>query len=205
MRFVLAAASAMLAVVITSSAVADPRSDLIDGMTKCAAITDGTARLACYDALNPTLKAAQAQAPAAVAPSPPSTVAANPPPFNPYRPLGVPQTEQIKPEQFGGENLAPPPPPPPPPGHEAEAPAAAEPQALDSITVGVTDYSYNPYDKFLVILDNGQIWQQLESDSGRAHFSKGGKNSVTISRGFMGSYNIAINDGGAVFKVKRLK
>ncbi len=52
------------------------------------------------------------------------------------------------------------------------------------------DYSFNPYDKFLVVLDNGQIWQQLESDSGiKAPFHKGEKNTVTISRGFIGSYN----------------
>ena len=40
---------------------------------------------------------------------------------------------------------------------------------------------------------------------GKARFEKGGKNTVTISRGFIGSYNMVINDGGAVYKVKRLK
>lgn len=196
-------AAALFAVVVTSPAVADPRQDLIDDMAKCATVHDGTARLACYDALNPAVMAAQNQTPAAPAAGAPPTVAANPPTFDPYRPLGVPSSEQIKPDQFGGENLAP---PAPPPGREAQAPAAPEPQTLDSITIGVTDYSYNPYDKFLVILDNGQIWRQSESDtSAKAHFSKGEKNSVTISRGFLGSYNLVINDGGTVYKVKRLK
>jgi hypothetical protein len=199
-------AAVLLAAAMVSPAAADPRQDLIDGVAKCATIGDGTARLACYDALNPALKAAQSQPPAAPAAGTPPTVAANPPTFDPYRPLGVPATEQIKPEQFGGENLAPPPPPPPPPGHVAEAPAPAEPQTLDSITVGVTDYSYNPYDKFIVILENGQIWQQIESDSGgKARFMKGEKNTVTISRGFMGSYNFQINDASTTYKVKRLK
>jgi hypothetical protein len=202
-----AAAAVLFVVALAAPAAADPRSDLVDGMTKCAAIGDGPARLACYDALNPALKAAQAEPPASVAAAvPPAPVAANPPAFDPYRKLGVPTEEQVKPDQFGGEHLAPPPPPPPPPGQVAQAPAPAAPEAVDSITAGVTDYSFNPYDKFLVILDNGQIWQQLESDEGiKARFSKGGKNTVAISRGLIGSYNMQINDGSAIYKVKRLK
>ena len=37
-----------------------------------------------------------------------------------------------------------------------------------------------------------------------ARFVKGGKNGAVISRGFIGSYNITINDGPA-FKVRRVK
>ncbi len=79
------------------------------------------------------------------------------------------------------------------------------PEALESITATVTDYSFNPYDKFVVFLDNGQIWKQLESDTGvKARFAKGGKNTVVISRGLIGSYNMNINDG-PTYKVKRVK
>jgi hypothetical protein len=204
MRFALAAAAAVLAVALASPAVADPRAELIDGMAKCAAIGDGPARLACYDALNPALKAAQAEPPAPVA------AAATPPPvadnrawYDPDRIFGVPTRDQTTPQQFGGENLAP---PAPPPGQKPEVAANQPPPSLDSITVGVTDYSFNPYDKFIVVLDNGQIWQQIESDTGvKARFQRGGKNTVTISRGFIGSYNLQVNDGSAEYKVKRLK
>ncbi len=79
------------------------------------------------------------------------------------------------------------------------------PPELDSITATVQDYSFNPYGKFIVVLDNGQIWQQLESDSDIAHFMKSQKNTVTISRGFIGSYNLVVNDSSVLFKVRRLK
>ncbi len=149
------------------------------------------------------MKAAQAEPrptpPAATPPAPPAETADNRAWYDPSRIFGVSPKQQTTPQQFGGENLDA---PPPPPGTPA---AAAPPPALDSITAGVSDYSFNVYDKFLVILDNGQIWQQLPSDSGKARFDKNGKNTVTISRGFIGSYNLVVNDSSLLFKVKRLK
>jgi hypothetical protein len=55
-----------------------------------------------------------------------------------------------------------------------------------------------------VFLEGGQVWRQLEADSGRANFRRSG-NTVTISRGLIGSYNMQINGSNAVFKVKRVK
>lgn len=217
------AASALLPL----AAHADPRQDLVDGMARCAVVNDSVDRLACYDALYPQLKAAQAPAPfvavgappaaAPAAPSmapppasmpaaaPPAVATAAPPPadnrpwYDPGRILGVSPNQQTTPEQFGGENLLPPKPAP------GEVAVNQPPAALDSISTTVRDWSFNPYDKFMVVLDNGQIWQQIESDSGKARFIKGAKNTVVISRGFIGSYNMSINDSGAIFKVKRLK
>lgn len=220
----LAATAAVLLVPL--AAHADPRQDVIDGMAKCAVINDSIDRLSCYDSLFPAVRAAQREAPSvATAPAPfvaaappgaadtapaaPPVAAApaaatpavvdNRPWYSPSRILGVAPTEQTKPDQFGGENLAP---PPPPPGQVA---ANEPPPEIDSITATVRDYSFNPYDKFIVVLDNGQIWQQLESDSGLARFMKGEKNSVTISRGMLGSYNLVVNDASILFKVRRLK
>lgn len=194
------------------AAHAGPRDDLVAGMAKCAGVADNAARLSCYDALNPALKAAQAEPAAAAVSAPPvqsamapaaAPVAGAPPPdksawYDPFHVFGTSPRQQVRPEQFGAEDLAP---PPPPPGQ----PAPAEPQALDSITATVAEYTFSPFGKFLVILDNGQIWQQLQNDTGLAHFSKGHKNTVTIDRGVMGSYNLLINDSSATFKVKRLK
>ena len=53
-----------------------------------------------------------AMAPAAPAAAPPAAAADNRPWYDPGRILGVTPDAQTKPEQFGGENLAPPPPPP---------------------------------------------------------------------------------------------
>ncbi|MEI9889134.1 MAG: hypothetical protein WDN08_22040 [Rhizomicrobium sp.] len=203
-------------VILPQTASAGSRDDVIAGMARCAAVAENAARLACYDALNPAVKAAQAEppAPATAAPPPiaavpPPAVATVPPPpaetadnrswYDPGRIFGVSPRQQTTPEQFGSENLNAPPPP-------AGAPATpAPPAALDSITAGVTDYSFNYSNKFLVILDNGQIWQQLPGDADRARFNRNGKNTVTIERGLFGSYNLTINDSSQTFKVKRLK
>ena len=189
--------------IIPSAAGAGPRDELVDGMAKCAVLADSAARLACYDALSPMVKAAQTEPPA----PPVAEVPAPPAPadtrawYDPSRIFGVSPRQQTKPEQFGGENLDV---PPPPPGTPA-TPQNTPPPALDSITAAVTDYAFDPYDKFIVFLDNGQVWKQLEGDTGiKARFVKGGTNTVVISRGFMGSYNITINDGPA-YKVRRVK
>ena len=67
----------------------------------------------------------------------------------------------------------------------------------------MTDYSFNPFGKFIVFLDNGQVWREIDSDP--AHFSKGGTNTVTIERGMMSSYNMHINGGNHTYKVTRVK
>jgi hypothetical protein len=200
MKIICAAAVAAF-MSIPMAADAGPREDLVDGVAKCATVTDNTARLACYDALTPVVKAAEAAPPA---PSPPApTASAAPgdatPWYDPFHVFGTSPSQQVRPEQFGAENLAP---PPPPPGQPAAAPA--EPLALDNITAGVSDYSFNPFGKFVVFLDNGQIWRQLDGDGGKAHF-KPGKNAITISRGILDTYDLTVNDGVATFKVKRVK
>jgi hypothetical protein len=183
--------------ILPIAATAGPSEDLVAGMAKCAAVADNTVRLACYDALAPQLKAAQTP----VAP-PAAEAAENRPWYDPGRIFGTSPSQQTKPEQFGAENLAPPPPPPPKPG---EAPPPPEPEALDSITAKVTDYALNPYGRFVVFLDNGQVWRQLEGDTDRAHFRKNGGETVVISRGMLGSYNLVVNDAGPAFKVHRVK
>lgn len=180
-------------IVVSADAYAGPQDDLISGMAKCAAVADNAQRLACYDALAPQLKAAQ---------SAPPEISDNRPWYDPGRIFGVSPSAQTTPEQFGGEALAPPPPPPARPG---EPPPPAPPVPLDSITAKLTDYAYNPYGRAVVFLDNGQIWQQLQGDTDRAHFKKGETNTVVISRGALGSYNMVINDAGSAIKVQRVK
>jgi len=184
-------------VMMPAAAAAGPSEDLVSGMAKCAAVADNTARLACYDALAPQLKAVQAQPP-----SPPAQAADNRSWYDPDRIFGTSPSAQTRPEQFGGENLAPPPPPPPRPGEVAPP---AEPEAIESITAKVTDFALNPYGRFVVFLDNGQVWKQVEGDTDQAHFRKNGGDTVVLSRGIFGSYNLVINDSGTAFKVRRIK
>ena len=198
---------AVLAVFLLASfpAHAGANDDTIAAIGKCATVTDNTARLACYDTVAGQLKAVEA------APQPqaaPAQTAATAPPAakeNEESWFGIASwfgsdkvspAAQTTPQQFGSENL---PPPPAAPG----APPPVEP--LDRIMATVTDFAYSPYGRFVVFLDNGQVWQQLEGDTDRAHFSKSKKDLVTISRGLLGSYNLVIGDHSGLFKVKRIK
>ena len=79
-------------------------------------------------------------------------------------------------------------------------------EEIDSITAGLTEVSFTPFGQFIIFLDNGQVWRQLQGDGDRAHFNKNPKdNHVTISHGSLGSYNMTINDSDKLFKVTRIK
>jgi hypothetical protein len=175
---------------------------VLEALGKCAGLADDKARLACYDALAPQVKDALGAPPAAVG-------STQPPPtqeqqkswfgFDVGNIFGTAPAQQTTPQQFGSDKL--PAPPPPPPGT-----APAQPPVIDSITAGVTDYAINPFGKFIVFLDNGQVWKQEQGDADRAQFRKNPKdNKVSISRGFIGSYNMTLNDSEKVYKVTRVK
>jgi len=196
MRFRLALVLAAIAGALPARA-APPVQDILEAMGRCAAIADDHARLACYDGVSPRVKDALA--------TPPAALPGNRPPsteeqrswfgFDLGSLFGASPAQQTTPQQFGSDKL--------PEIHAKEDTAAA---TVDSITAGVTDVAYTPFGKFIVFLDNGQVWRQIEGDSDHATFRKPAKvNKVTINRGFIGSYNLMINDSERVFKVTRVK
>jgi len=98
--------------------------------------------------------------------------------------------------EFGAERI---------PAGRPMAGEAPKPEPLDHITANVVRVDYNGNGRFVVTLDNGQVWRQIDGDSSEAHFGKDKSYVVTISRGFMGSYNLVISGQTALFKVKRVK
>jgi len=180
---------------LSGPALADPRADVLQGMNKCSAIADDKARLTCYDALKPQLQAALA-APPTVAKKDDSSW------FGLDHIFGGDEHPQTEPKQFGSERL--------PPAEQAKVnpppPEEARVQEIDSISAKVTDYALTPTGRFIVFLDNDQVWQQIEGDTYKAHFKKNpGDNTVVISRAFLGSYAMKVNDLNQVYKVKRVK
>ena len=170
---------------------------LLRAMSHCATLADGAARLACYDGLAPRVNAALAGAPAAVASQAPTKEEQKSWfGFDVGDLFGTSPATQTTPQQFGAENT------------EAAKTQRESPETnqIDSITAGVTEYAYNPFGKFVVFLDNGQVWKQVPGDADRARFErKAADNTVTISRGFIGSYNLAINGSNRIYKVTRIK
>jgi len=196
-RSLFAVACAAIAVSQSGTVLATPRDEVLESLQKCASVTDDKARLACYDGLVRPAQAALAR--------PPEPQEATHPPtqqeqkswfgFDLSGLFGASPSQQTTPQQFGKENL--------PATKEKEEVAAAE---VDSITANVTEYAFTPFGKFIVFLDNGQIWRQLQGDSDHAMFNKVAKdNKVVIQRGFIGSYNMTLNDSSRVYKVERIK
>ncbi len=194
----IAVTTACLLAIFTTAALAGPRDDVLEAMGKCAAMTDDKARLGCYDAVAPRLRDALNVPPATLAHPPTKEEQQSWFGFNLGSLFGesTSPSAQTTPGKFGADQMV----APAPAAQEPGAPAA--PEEIDSITAAVTEYSLTPFGKFIVFLDNGQIWREIDAD--HAHFSKDG-NSVTIERGVLSSYNLRINDGNHVYKVTRVK
>ena len=185
------------ALLFATNVFADSHEDILEALGKCAAIADDTQRLACYDALAPHVKQ--------VLVTPPPELPDNRPPtveeqkswfgFNLGGLFDATPSQQTTPRQFGSEQL--------PETRAKEETAARE---VDSIVAGVTEYAYTPFGKFIVFLDNGQVWRQRQGDADRASFLRTATdNKVKISRGTLGSYNLQINDSDKYYKVERVK
>lgn len=183
-----------LAVIATTPALAVSRDDLLKAMSKCVAITDNTERLACYDALKPQLQAALEQTPEQVAKEESSSW------FGLDNLFGGRPAPQVEPKQFGSDQL--------PEKEQAKVnpPEINTIRELDSISATLTDYAYTHSGRFIVFLDNGQIWQQTEADTSDVHFRHDPKdNKVTITRGMMATYDMTLNTANRAYKVRRQK
>lgn len=89
---------------------------------------------------------------------------------------------------------------------QAAPTARALPAPADGkLAASVARYSLSPRGRFTLVLENGEIWRQLDSDDGAAQFRQRGRNVVQISRGFWGSYDLRLNGANIVFKVARIK
>jgi len=183
-------------------ACADPRDELLRALGQCAAIADERPRLACYDNLAAQVKAAnQTPAPPQMAAAPSQALRGPPTQEQKESWFGLEtlfggSTAQTTPQQFGQQRVE----------KTPEEAKKAEKEEIDSITATLTEYAKTPFGKFIVFLDNAQVWRQIKGDSGQARFARDPKdNKVTISRALLGSYELRINDSARTYKVERMK
>jgi hypothetical protein len=96
-------------------------------------------------------------------------------------------------ENFGGEAVP-------------EIRAAQEEKRLKAITATATTVKVNSLKQATLVLDNGQVWKQLESDSVSVPRTSDGKSySVTIKRAAMGNYMATIDELNRTIRVTRVK
>ena len=170
-------ALACVALLAASQAYADAARDALQELAKCADIANPADRLKCFDAAIPRAKSALATPPTEIK-EPTVTVET----------FGLPQPEKpvVKVEEFGK----------PPP----------EPKGITEITAATIEFGKTPRGKALFILDNGQVWRQLDADSTDVLPPQlGSVMKVTIETGVFGSYNLTIEGRNGLIKVTRLK
>jgi hypothetical protein len=188
-------------------AVAGPREEVLARAAHCASIVDDAAWLACYRAaaapMESALAAAGNQASAASSPSPPVPMPRPVPvPVPVPAPAPAPPAPQVAAARFGIAADA--------PSNALVAPAeqlhpAPQTATTDHITAHVIRYSLSTQKYFTLVLDNGQVWQQINGDDDFAVLSGPAQRyEVTIRHGLFGSYNLTITGIAGLFRVRRI-
>jgi hypothetical protein len=92
-------------------------------------------------------------------------------------------------------------------GKPAPEPAPAPaPGELNEIASPVLEFARTPRGKALFVLENGQVWRQIDSDTTVVLDPERGRTlKVKIERGFLDSYNVAIEGRNIMIKVNRIK
>lgn len=142
----------------------------------CRAIVADDARLACYD-----------RAIAAVAGDPSDTAGLRSRDVDTFGRRAAAEPARNE-KEFGAERLA----------------KAAEDQ-VDKLESQVVEVGLTALGKIFVVLDNGQVWRQLDGDDAKARLSKEGVSTVVIRKGAMGSYLMTLDGKNRTYRVKRIK
>jgi hypothetical protein len=169
------------AALLLSSCVPSPGLLAADDLATCAAIDDGQRRLACYDRLagrpgdvsGPSVVPATPAAAAAAA-GPDATAA--PAATDPVADFGL--TAEAK---------------------RRQDPERWDRERLSSIESRVVQVKHGHYDRFVLELENGQVWQQSETMPD-VELRPG--DTVTIKRAALGSFML-VNRYGVATRVRR--
>lgn len=70
----------------------------------------------------------------------------------------------------------------------------------------VVEFRVNPFGVVTAVLDNGQVWRQLNSDDETLHLPKSDKVfTVKVKKGALGNYLMTVNELKRTIRVKRIK
>lgn len=186
MRIILSLA---VCAVATLPAMATPAADALDAVAKCADIPGTAERLQCFDGAavkaKSVLDEARKQAEAEQKPESEGGLLA----WFGFAPEEKPVT---KPEDFG-RNID-------------VGPKPGEPKEITEISSKVLEFAQNAHGKSIFILDNGQVWRQIDGDTTEFYYrEKDGPLMVTISKGMLGSFVLKAQGKSGSLKVRRVK
>ena len=162
---------------LLSEAHADPARDALTDIMKCADIVESAKRLECFDA-------ATTRARSALAAPPP---AAKEKSFMDY--FGFAKSMPVtKPEDFGKSAPEP------------------DPAEVTQVSSDVLEFAKTARGKAVFILENGQVWRQIDGDTTDVYApAPGTRMKVVIEVGFLNSYNLTVVGRKGLIKVARLK
>jgi hypothetical protein len=172
---------AALLLLTAGAAHADGTRDALADIVKCADIADAAKRLECFDAATARGKAALA------APQQAAPVAKEKSLLDWF---GFSKPDQpTKPEDFG-----------------KPAPAPATTNEVTQISSPVLEFAKTARGKALFVLENGQVWRQIDGDTTDVQPPAPGTTmKVTVELAIFGSYNLTIEGRRYIVKVNRVK
>ena len=84
--------------------------------------------------------------------------------------------------------------------------AKREKEKSARLEASVVEFRVGAFKNVTAVLDNGQVWRQLQSDDTFIRLPKSDKVfTVTIKKGGLGNYRMKINELGRWIRVKRIK
>jgi hypothetical protein len=177
--FVRTVVAASVTVVAVGSARGDDARDALGAFVQCADIADSAKRLECFDAATARGKAALAAPPAQTA-QPPKEKASRL-----VRLLAIEARDQA--------------------GRLRQAATAAGPNEVTQISDGVLEFAKTARGKAIFILENGQVWRQIDGDAPTCWHRRGHQDEGDDRSRRLGSYNLTIDGRKGLIKVNRLK
>ena len=167
-------------IAIVGPAQAGPRDDVVEGISRCASLTDDRAWLNClYGAAQPMRNqlglppapAFQTQLVPAASATPIARIPANPP-------AAQPAHGRFLSFLLGGDEII--------------------------SRMPLKDYYFDPHGLFTVTLANGQVWRQEGGDQ-LAHWrGPASRYVISLSKGATGSINLVVADEEVIYRVKRV-
>ncbi|MEO1252145.1 MAG: hypothetical protein AAFW81_07360 [Pseudomonadota bacterium] len=157
----------------------------LDDVLECRALADAGDRLACYDDAAGKAAEAGALAGAGAASSDGADSARTAVAAAPLDPVAA----------FGAEELA------------QKQEAREDKEKKKSITANLVGVRFNNAGKYIITLDNGQVWRQTPGDSGELRLRGASPDGVpvTIKRAAFGSYRLSLSSSKRTIRVERLE